>query len=373
MQQFVILIPSYRPDGHLREVLDTMRQAGFSRFVVVDDGSGESYASVFEEACSHRDTTLLRHAENQGKGAALKTGFAHILNAQTQAQFVITVDADGQHKSPDVCKLATASLEHPEALVLGSRNFSLPHVPARSRFGNRLTSGVFRLFCGLRIGDTQTGLRSIPCRYLSSLCKILGDRYEYETNMLLETKTLSIPIHEVEIETVYIDENSSSHFNPIKDSMRIYALIFRFALRSLLRFLRFSACSLLSTLVDVVLYYLFHRLFFVPLGAVLAAPVSQAIARLLSSVCNFTLNRKLVFRTESRLVRSLVRYYALAAVQLVLSAGLLTLITALFSVGNSELSTLLKVCVDFVLFVISYKIQHLWVFREENNHDSEPK
>ena len=365
MKDFIILVPSYKPDEHLKQVVLDMLDAGFSRFVVVDDGGGETYKPFFDEVGALEGVFVLRHEINRGKGAAIKTGLSYIRDTFSDASFVLTVDADGQHRPKDVLKVAERAKEVPGAMVLGSRNFTLPQVPPRSRFGNRLTSAVFRLFCGAKIGDTQTGLRAIPVSGIERMLAIKGERYEYETNVLLYLKEMQIPLYEVEIETVYIDDNSASHFNPIRDSIRIYALILRFWGRSVVRVLKFSASSLLCTALDIGLFALLMSFFSQTLG-VFAEATCHVAARLVSSILNFNLNRNIVFvRKRGKTSSLLLRYYSLALPQLVLSAGILTGITILFGVDSTSGSTLIKACVDLVLFFISYRFQRDWVFGKE--------
>lgn len=371
MKQFVILIPSYKPDEHLYEVVRVMRDAGFSRFVVVDDGSGEEYRGQFDRLSAFDGLVLLRHEINRGKGGAIKTGLSYVLSGQTDCTHIITVDADGQHRAADVLKVARAAKERPDTMVLGSRDFTLPQVPPRSRFGNRLTCAVFRIFCGARIGDTQTGLRAIPLSSAGRLAAVSGERYEYETNVLLHLKELSVPLWEEPIDTIYIDDNSASHFHPVRDSLRIYRLIFRFWLRSLLRVFKFSASSILCTAIDFALFYLLHLLF-APAFGPFAESVCQVIARSVSSVLNFFINRSLVFSQKGEGVfRLMLRYYAVALPQLALSALLLNGLALGLGVERSLGATLLKGLVDLILFFFSYRLQRDWVFKGVRHHESE--
>lgn len=370
MKDFVILIPSYKPDEHLGSVIDDLMSGGFSRFVVINDGSGMEYERYFSAAVEKEGVTLLSHEVNRGKGAALKTGLSFVAEKMADASFVLTVDADGQHRLADVLKVAERASREQSAMVLGSRNFSLPQVPFRSRFGNRLTSFIFRI-SGARIQDTQTGLRAIPVKNIAELVEISGERYEYETNVLLHLKDLGIPVCEEEIETVYLNENEGSHFNPVKDSLRIYRLIFRYWAHCLVRVLKFSASSLLCTLVDFLAFFFLHFYFAASFG-VLAEIICQAIARAASSVLNFFINRNVVFaRKRGKTGRLMLRYYAISIPQLLLSGIALNALTQMLSVQQSSRVTLLKVAVDLVFFFISYRLQRDWVFGKEKG-DKKP-
>ena len=334
---FSILIPAYQPDQRLVELVDALQAHGFPHIVVVDDGGGEAYAPIFRALDGK--ATVLTHQVNRGKGAALRTGISHIL--ATDAPGVITADADGQHTPEDITKLAKAMVDHPESLVLGVRDKS--QMPGRSKFGNNLTCGIFAAVTGTWISDTQTGLRGIPASMLPMMLELEGDRYEYETNMLLEVCARKLPIEEVVIETIYIDDNASSHFRPVQDGLRIYALIFR-------RFGKFIGSSGLSFLVD---YGLFMSLRAWLSFSLLAAVVT---ARVCSSLVNYTVNRTLVFGQGSK--RSFFGYYALVLVIMLLSYLSIGLLTAL---GLPEL--LSKIISDVCLFLLSYKVQKNYIFR----------
>lgn len=226
MNKYIALIPAYEPDEELLALLPRLREAGFET-VVVDDGSGEGYAHLFAEA--EKYGRVISYTPNRGKGYALKQGFEYILGAYGESCVTVTVDADGQHRSSDALKLCMRAEEQPQTLVLGSRSFT-GDVPARSRFGNNVTRTVFHVCSGKRIFDTQTGLRAFSGKLLPMMLGIEGDRYEYEMRVLLVLAHRGIAIEEIEIPTIYINENSASHFRPGRDSFRIYKEIFKFSL-----------------------------------------------------------------------------------------------------------------------------------------------
>ena len=174
-----IIIPSLHPDDKLLALLKNLREGGFSRIILVDDGSGEKYRSYFRAGEEEYGCVVLRHHVNCGKGRALKTAFNHYLNTMPDCVGVVTVDSDGQHRLDDIRKCADDMLEHPEALILGSRDFSQENVPTRSRFGNVMTRNVFRLLCGVKITDTQTGLRAMANPLIERFLTTKGERFEY--------------------------------------------------------------------------------------------------------------------------------------------------------------------------------------------------
>lgn len=227
-----ILIPAYRPDETLLKLVDELRADGWDDIVVVDDGGGPDYSNIFDALKDQ--ATILTHGHNRGKGAALKTGFAYLAESRPDYIGVVTVDADGQHRPPDIRKTAEELRHHPYALVLGVRSFTRAGVPLRSLVGNLITRFVFYAMVGKFVRDTQTGLRGVPQALLPELVKIEPDRYEYELEMLLACRKRDF--RQVTIETVYLDGNKSSHFNPIVDSLKIYGTLFRCRFRHLLEY-----------------------------------------------------------------------------------------------------------------------------------------
>jgi glycosyltransferase involved in cell wall biosynthesis len=222
-----IFIPSLNPDEKFHRTLDSILEKGFHNIVVVDDGSDQNHKEPFLYA-EAKGCKVLVHPTNKGKGRALKTAFEYCLQ-QENCIGVITVDGDGQHGAEDIYRCGLVMLDV-DKVVLGCRDFSEPQVPFKSKYGNNITKFAFRVLCRIKISDTQTGLRAVPIKYLPVMPEISGERFEYETNMLLEMKSKSIPWIEQKIETIYLDENASSHFHPFRDSWRIYKIIFKYSL-----------------------------------------------------------------------------------------------------------------------------------------------
>ncbi|WP_422122110.1 glycosyltransferase [Planococcus sp. X10-3] len=348
MKQFAIIIPAYKPDHKCLATVETIIAAGFQKIFIVDDGSGKEFAPIFTSLEYHKEVTLLNHDVNQGKGRALKTAFEYILTHKLSFEAVITADADGQHLVTDMLKLSEQMFKTPEKVVLGARDFSQNHIPFRSRFGNRFTRLLFRLSTGTVLTDTQTGLRGIPVKYLPQLLKVIGERFEYEMNVLAALKKNNIEIAEITIETIYIEDNKSSHFNPLRDSYHIYKI-----------FILYGLSGGASFVLDIGLYWLFIQLLRDP-APVLFIIFATIAARILSSLFNYYINRNKVFKQGSR--KSLVRYYILAAFIMLASAGSVHLLYAEW-LGRGEV--ILKVLVDTILFIIGFVAQRAWVFRKE--------
>ncbi len=367
-----IMIPSLNPDEKMVRTVQGLVEEGFTDILVVNDGSGDEFLKPFETVAAMPGVTVLTHEVNKGKGRAMKTAFAYILENRPETAGVVTVDADGQHLPKDIKACAEAMLEQKDKVVLGVRDFSKPDVPFKSRNGNNITKAVFRLLCGIRCSDTQTGLRAIPTEYLPLMCEIQGERYEYETNQLLELHDHRIDMHEVVIETVYIDDNASSHFHPVRDSFKIYKVIFKHVATGLAG--RFIGSSGLCFLVDTLLFYLINVL--VGKTTSVSGEVRIGIAtvgsRAVSTVLNYCLNRKLVFRSEESGKKTLLRYYLLAICQMTVSMLLVDVVAEkLLGLKAGLLESIIKFCVDVVLFFFSYRIQKYWVFAPDKKKEQQ--
>ena len=341
-----LIIPAYKPGREMLELLDRFKDNADFLPVVVDDGSGEAFREIFDAVPDF--AVLLRHEVNRGKGAALKTAIAHILQELPDCALALTADADGQHRYEDILMVNQSAKAHPGALVLGGRRFD-GDVPFRSRFGNGVTRQVFAIASGCKVYDTQTGLRVFDRAAMERFLKVPGDRYEYEINMLLDAAQSGMPIVEETIATVYLNDNESSHFNPFKDSIKIYMCI-----------LKFCASSLLAFVVDYVLVLLLSALT-AGMGAKLSLVVSVVLARLISSAVNFTVNRSVVFKGNETLGRAAAKYALLAA--FILAANL-----ALMYVLNILLGwpvALAKILVEVLLFFVSFVVQGKVVYRNK--------
>lgn len=362
LSKISVVLPSLDPDEKLIRVVDGLLEYGFTDIILVNDGSKQENLHYFTDlAAQHPEIHLLHHEVNKGKGAALKNAFRYFLANRPEGLGVVTVDGDDQHHPEDTRRCCQQMMKSGN-IVLGCRDFTLDHVPARSRFGNHTTSLIFKLFVGMTISDTQTGLRAIPRAQLEKLSVIAGERFEYETNMLLAMKDLGLAFDEVKIRTVYIEENKSSHFRVIHDSWRIYKLILK-------HFFRYTLSSILSAVVDTGAYALLTKLLSGIVQAFALTAVAGVGARVISSLLNFFLNKKLVFQTNVSTGKAMLRYYTLAlpqmAAQVLLTQGVYSLLN--ISDSATGLRTLIYALVMTALYFLSYVIQQRWVFAPEKN------
>jgi len=334
-----ILIPSYEPDERLIGLIRDLRAVTDTSILIVDDGSGEAYSGIFQSA-REAGCTVLTHEDNRGKGSALKTGFNYIKQSG-DADVVVCADSDGQHLPKDILRVAGEARSRRRHIVLGSRHFT-GKVPLRSRFGNSATRLVYAYATGVPIQDTQTGLRGFSNDMLDWLCRIPGERFEYEMNMLLASKSAGYRTVEVPIDTVYLDDNKSSHFRPLADSARIY-----------FPFVKFGLSSIVSAALDFMLLLLLQWMTANLLFSVVGA-------RVVSSAINYAMNRKFVFGGGAKRGngRSLPRYYALAATILLFNYVLLYSFNE--TIGIPLLAA--KLLTEGLLFLFSYWWQRKYVY-----------
>jgi uncharacterized membrane protein/putative flippase GtrA len=333
-----VLIPAYRPEPQLLDLLRALA-ANFPNIILVDDGSGAEYSPIFEAASAISNVHLLSHTENRGKGDALKTGLKFIHDTLPRCIGVVTADADGQHHPADVLKVAERLEASPGTLVLGARQFDGP-VPLRSRFGNILTRFALRWIGGARLTDSQTGLRGIPRAFIAPLLQIPSSGYEFELDMLLLAKHASIEIVEQPIRTIYTAGNPTSHFNPLLDSLKIYFVL-----------LRFSLVSLVTAALD-------NTIFFIAFQAGAGVLQAQIAGRLVAVVFNYAGVRSAVFHSHREHRVALPRYLALVAVSGTASYFLISWM----SHGLGIPVMLAKLYAEAGLFLLNFLVQRDLIF-----------
>jgi len=343
-----VVIPTLDPNEDIMSQFMDKLTKSFSNIVVVNDGSNEKHDKYFA-SLEKKKVIVLKNHINYGKGRSLKTALNYILNNYPKCKAIVTADSDGQHSVEDILKVAKSTKKHPNSYVLGCRNFKQENVPFKSRYGNVITRNIFKIFVGLKITDTQTGLRGMSPEVAKKFLATAGERFEYETNTLIECKEKNIPIQEEVIKTIYINDNSESHFNPIKDSARIYKLFIKYI---------FSAIS--SFVLDIVLFAIFMKV--LPEDIKCKIVVSTICARVISSLYNYLVNSRMVFKSAGK--TSIIKYFILVIVQM-FASGLIvdTLSKHVFSFNP----TVIKIIVDSVIFVVNFFIQREWVFKNKRD------
>ena len=342
----VLLIPAYKPSAELPGLVSRVRELdkgeSIGAVVVVNDGSDASFDPIFDALLDVDGVVVVSHAINLGKGAALKTGFNHALVTWRHAAGIVTADADGQHAPEDIVRVAQALMETPGDIVLGVRQFR--EIPLRSLVGNRISRLVFRVFAGFRLSDTQTGLRGWPKAYCLEALRITLNGYDFELESLMK-KSASRRLREVPIQTIYLDGNQSSHFNPIRDSMRISFV-----------FLRYCGSSALADTVDYLVFMLM-------LQWSQSIGWAQFAARVAAVTVAFVVARNLVFQSRTNWVRSLVKYLLLVATMGVVSYSMIQLLHVRLGVGV----LIAKVLSEGILFLGNFAIQRDFIFSKKAN------
>ena len=350
-----IVIPSYEPDERLISLLNDLNAAGIGPVIIVNDGSGPEYDEIFAQAeklIEESGGKYISYRPNKGKGRALKTAFSYIAENYPDALGCVTADSDGQHTPGCIASIIDALRKETDHLILGVRSFDGEDIPWKSRFGNNLTVKVFSYVSGVKVSDTQTGLRGIPFDFMKDMIDCKGERFEYETQMLIECAG-RIKITEIPIKAVYDSkENHQTHFDPFKDSIRIYRILGK-------RFIKYIFASLTSFVIDIVLFTIFNRLFKGMIPDSYLIQFSTVCARIISATYNYTVNYFMVFRSRAGKATSLIKYAALAFVQMQASAWSVAGICFLLPMVSK---TLIKCIIDTILFLLSYSIQQRFVF-----------
>ncbi len=341
----MLLIPAYKPDHRLLNLVDELlvldKNNIFHEIVIVNDGSAQAEYNIFEKLTAKNKVTVLSHAVNLGKGAALKTGFNYLLFKDKKLP-IITADADGQHRSKDILNMAQQAVKMPGKLILGVRTFH-QKIPLRSLVGNQLTRWVLRFLTGLNLSDTQTGLRAWPPKLALECLKIPINGYDFETEALVRTPTLlegSSSIVQIPIETVYEDNNKTSHFNPLYDSMRIYFV-----------FIRYCGAGLITALVDNIVFITMYSI----LGEIL---LSQIFARSSGALISFYLSKNIVFQNHDNYLYPILKFFIL-----VILLGFISYMMINVLVVNFGMNVIMaKILAELILFIASFSIQRSFIF-----------
>lgn len=342
--KIIAIIPALNPQMIIFDIVDNLVKSGFRKIIVVDDGSTENL-DVFLTLGQMKDVIILKHPVNLGKGRALKTAFIYVLNNFSECLGVITIDADGQHKNKDIQKCAEVLKINGlnREIILGCRQFkNIDNIPLRSRFGNYCTRYILCYLCNLRVSDSQTGLRGIPMELLPEFVKIPGEGYEYETNMLLELTDRG-GILEVPIETVYENGNNTSHFNPIRDSIKIYRMIIKYSLSSLLS-------AIIDNLIFIILSFYSDNIY-----------KMTFTGRIIAAFFNFLINKKIVFRKEGKIIKQSIEYICL----LLVSGAISALCVSFLHKALDASIVILKLIVEFILYFVNFYVQKNIIFKKD--------
>ncbi|MGI6206326.1 MAG: glycosyltransferase [Anaerovoracaceae bacterium] len=318
-----VVIPAYRPPAELIELVRKVNRAGMSCFIV-DDGNPVGYDWIWQAVGSK--AYVLHHDINRGKGAALKTAFTYIKNWCPDIQYIVTMDADGQHLVEDAYRAAQEAKASKGALILGVRDFS-GDVPAAAKIENHVASVLFSGISKNNLSDTKTGLRAFDRSLLSRMIMIEGNRDDYEMNQLLTLSDAGRKIQEIPTATIYKGKKKSSPFEIMKGAAGVIRVM-----------LSYSTTYALSYAAEVLLFMLLSLLsplFSYPLL------VSGVISRTVGAAFSWSLNSD---KLKNRNVKSpLLRYTVVTCITMVFS---LLMLTGFASLGMN--AVLAKVAADMI-------------------------
>ena len=340
-KKYGFVIPTYNPDRQLLEVVKNIQKKSDNLIFIIDDGSDIKSKAIFDalqETKKSQNIIFLKHAINLGKGAALKSVFNHILTTFPNIEGIVTLDSDGQHSITDCLRVLEELEKNNEAFVLGHRTFN-KDIPLKSYVGNHISKFIYKVLLGKNFKDTQTGLRGVSKSFMKQSLGIKSNRFEFETEQLAIAVQNNIDIIEIPIKTIYIEDNKASSFRPLVDSFKIYFVLFRYGL-----------ASIITAIVDFIVFMIA-----ISFGAnVLLANI---IARTASIGVQFTLLDKFVFHTKSK-VLSFVLFALYVYVM-----GILSALVQISAVEHLHISVIAaKIIVEGILFFVNFAFLRLYIF-----------
>ncbi len=343
MPNYCILIPTFNPSDKTHELIDQLLSLNVMQIILVDDGSDPAHKAILDEYENKPHITILHHDHNMGKGAALKDGLKYAYENFSNIVGVVTADGDGQHTPKDIIAIGETLEKEKDKLIIGTRCFD-KKVPLRSRIGNLLTRNIFKAVVGLKVNDTQSGLRGIPKDFIPRLLEIKSIGYEYELDMLLTSKYSGWHIVEQKIETIYIEKNKNSHFNPIIDSLKIYFELFRSSL-----------ISLATAIIDNIVFYI--AIYFLGMGIL----SSQIAARVIAVIFNYPMAKKYVFIADGNNFIMFMKFILLVIVSGAVSYGFIHLLVY-FSINVM----VAKISAELIIYFINFCIQRDYIFSKHS-------
>lgn len=328
----VAVIPAFNPPDTLKDLVENLVINGsFLTIIVVNDGSRPDYLPTFESISKKRTVKVIENSTNLGKGAALRAGINEAFLENPGLTGIVTADADGQHSAEDIILISDCTKSKPNHIGLGYRDFT-SKVPLRSLLGNQLSRILYRILFGLKLKDTQTGLRYLPRQFAIYCLTMESNGYEFETEQLIQSAKLKIPIIEIPIQTIYSNSGQQSHFSPFFDSLRIYFLVARYALS-----------SIATTTVDLIV---FAASIYMGVGIVLANLIGRSIALFVQ----YSLLGSFVFRRPGGVIRFF--FFVLYVLVIGFISGLLQVSLPLASsIGPFGAKIVIETCVYIFNFL----------------------
>lgn len=339
LNKIAIIIPALNPNEKLIELVKELKVVGLTNIIVIDDGSRLENKKYFLELKKVSGVTVYENEKNYGKGRTIKKGIEKVIDDK-EIFGLVTVDADGQHLASDARKIAE-KVEKEEKITFGERKLKNKDVPLFSRIGRIFSTWYLKLKTGVYLEDTQTGLRGIPRKYFDLALQVSGDRFDYEMNFLEKICDEKIEFDLVDIETIY--KNRIKNFRIFKDSYIIYKEFFKNLIS-----------SILASVIDVFFFWIFIKLN-------VTIRYSNIVARILSGIFDFTLNKKWVFKnSDINNSLKLIKYSILFIIQMMLN----TILVEYFSMYAENL-IILKIIINISIYIINFFIKKIYIFKNE--------
>jgi glycosyltransferase involved in cell wall biosynthesis len=209
-QRTLVLIPAFNESKNIAGLVNEIRSLGYET-LVIDDGSTDATPQILKSL----DTHFIISEKNQGKGAALRRGFAWFL--QGAYDYLILMDADGQHAPSEIVNFLERLRHSGASVIVGNRLADAGRMPSLRYWTNRVMSATLSLIAGQKIQDTQCGFRALTRQAVEKI-HLKRDRFEVESEMVLEAAKHHLRIESIAIRSIY--EGQSSHIQPFKDTIR---------------------------------------------------------------------------------------------------------------------------------------------------------
>lgn len=214
-----VIMPTYNNEGTLKRVIDEVL-VYTDALIVVNDGATDHTAAILKAYAN--EVTIITHDHNQGKGKALRNGFAHAL--EKGYTYAITIDSDGQHFASDLPAFLDTIENEPDSLIIGARNMTQENVPGKSSFGNKFSNFWFKIETGISLEDTQSGYRLYPIQKMKDI-SFVTNKFEFEIEAIVKAAWKGITVKNIPIQVHYEPgKKRISHFRPFQDFTRISVL-----------------------------------------------------------------------------------------------------------------------------------------------------